>query len=185
MIEWQQINVIGVIGWLEIWRKISEAHLFPRFKGGMCYVGGVMCYVGRLSVGGFCHTSRYILFEKTVSTYSRGLDEALSSLSNQQAVLALDVGRVLLLNIFFIPAFLFNTQIVNPRLGPPLLTLRSPFMPFMARIIGALEEREKETSTFGTCKRWKIWQQNPCFSTRSAMELVKNPWCRALPNWMS
>ena len=70
----------------------------------MCYVGGVMCYVGRLSVGGFCHTSRYILFEKTVSTYSRGLDEALSSLSNQQAVLALDVGRVLLLNIFFYPS---------------------------------------------------------------------------------
>ena len=60
-----------------------------------------MCYVGRLSVGGFCHTSRYILFEKIVSTYSRGLDEALSSLSNQQAVLALDVGRVLLLNIIF------------------------------------------------------------------------------------
>lgn len=59
-----------------------------------------MCYVGRLSVGGFCHTSRYILFEKIVSTYSSGLDEALSSLSNQQAVLALDVGRVLLLNIF-------------------------------------------------------------------------------------
>ena len=50
MIEWQQINFIGVIGWLEIWRKISEAHLFPRFKGGMCYVGGVTPYVGRLSV---------------------------------------------------------------------------------------------------------------------------------------
>lgn len=111
-----------------------------------------MCYVGRLSVGGFCHTSRYILFEKIVSTYSRGLDEALSSLSNQQAVLALDVGRVLLLNILFIPAFLFNTQIVNPRLGPPLLTLRSPFMPFMARISVCWKKGKKKPALLGPAK---------------------------------